>query len=430
MAKWFKELPLSLKNVSDRAKPGLPGARTLPKVGASHKNSAPDSAGSSVKNRKNSSSDGQGKGLKESRLSRESFQSFLSGKSRKNSRDDISAFQTSKGHNTYINRLIKVDPNLQEKNGRNFQEVNEQGQEPEKGIKEETIIILEDYADPYDAKRTKVQRDAEREGENDGYMEPYDAQQMITEIRRRGSKDQLITELLLMELTSPSEGKAEAKRQGSQELLTKPPQLYDTPYEPPDNEQDGEEKKVQRVADGTRPENDERPAGEYEQPWEWKKEHIVRALSVQFENSERSQAKEEGGRLHQRQKSWTAKVLKQPQAEQTDKVDPTVPLEKQSWYHGSVTRAEAESRLQSCREASYLLRNSESGNSKYSIALKTSQGCVHIIVAQTKDNKFTLNQTSGVFCSIPEVVHYYSSQKLPFKGAEHMSLLYPVPRVH
>lgn len=82
-----------------------------------------------------------------------------------------------------------------------------------------------------------------------------------------------------MELTCPNESKMEAKRQGSQELLVKPPQLYDTPYEPPDSEQDGEEKKVLRATDGTRPENDERPAGEYEQPWEWKKEHIVRALS-------------------------------------------------------------------------------------------------------------------------------------------------------
>lgn len=57
---------------------------------------------------------------------------------------------------------------------------------------------------------------------------------------------------------------------------------------------------------------------------------------------------------------------------------------------------------------------------------RTSQGCVHIIVAQTKDSKYTLNQTSAVFDSIPEVVHYYSSEKLPFKGAGHMALLYPV----
>lgn len=140
MAKWFKELPLSLKNVSDRAKPGLPGAKTLPKLGGSHKNSSPDSSGSSVKNRKNSS-DGQGKSVKESRLSRESLQSLLAGKSRKNSRDETGAFRPAKGHNTYINRLIKVDPSLQEKNGGNFQEVNEQGQEPEKGTKEEKVSI-------------------------------------------------------------------------------------------------------------------------------------------------------------------------------------------------------------------------------------------------------------------------------------------------
>ena len=42
------------------------------------------------------------------------------------------------------------------------------------------MIILEDYADPFDAQKTRDQRVAEREGENDGYMEPYDAQQMIT----------------------------------------------------------------------------------------------------------------------------------------------------------------------------------------------------------------------------------------------------------
>lgn len=59
--------------------------------------------------------------------------------------------------------------------------------------------------------------------------------------------------------------------------------------------------------------------------------------------------------------------------------------------------------------------------------LRTSQGCVHIIVAQTKDSKYTLDQTSAVFGSVPELVRHYSSEKLPFKGAEHMALLHPVP---
>lgn len=61
-----------------------------------------------------------------------------------------------------------------------------------------------------------------------------------------------------------------AKRRGSKELVGKPPQLYDTPYEPPD----GAPERRARL-----PAEDERPAAEYEQPWEWKKEQIARALS-------------------------------------------------------------------------------------------------------------------------------------------------------
>lgn len=60
------------------------------------------------------------------------------------------------------------------------------------------------------------------------------------------------------------------KRRSSKELVGKPPQLYDTPYEPPD----GAPERRARL-----PAEDERPAAEYEQPWEWKKEQIARALS-------------------------------------------------------------------------------------------------------------------------------------------------------
>lgn len=45
-------------------------------------------------------------------------------------------------------------------------------------------------------------------------------------------------------------------------------------------------------------------------------------------------------------------------------------LASPSWYHGSVSRQQAEAQLQRCREASFLVRDSESGTSKYSIALK------------------------------------------------------------
>ncbi|NXH53266.1 SHE protein, partial [Rhabdornis inornatus] len=390
-----------------------------------------------------------------SRLSRDNLQGLLqaaTGKMRKNSRVEGG---TAEGPSkTYINRLIKVEAS--EKNGKGHSGPLPGGlpapeQDKGKPPKTETsdpraqllvkqrlqqclfsaqVIILEDYADPYDAKRTKGQRDAERLGENDGYMEPYDAQQMITEIRRRGSKDPLVKAILLLDCPGePGEGGAKldlAKRPGGKEVAGKGPQLYDTPYEPGEGVAGGTPERRVRAGDGRLPENDERPAGEYEQPWEWKKEQIVKALSVQFESSERP--KEETLRQHLRQKSWTPKMLKPAGTEHSEgeRVDPALALEKQPWYHGAITRAEAESRLQTCREAGYLVRTSETGSGKYSIALKTSQGCVHIIVAQTKDNKYTLSQASGVFASIPEVVHYYSTEKLPFKGAEHMALLHPV----
>ncbi|NXD00427.1 SHE protein, partial [Certhia familiaris] len=391
-----------------------------------------------------------------SRLSRDNLQGLLqaaTGKMRKNSR--VEGATPEGPSKTYINRLIKVEAS--DKNGKGHPgplPASLPAPEQDKGKlpKTETpdpraqllvkqrliqqclfsaqVIILEDYADPYDAKRTKGQRDAERLGENDGYMEPYDAQQMITEIRRRGSKDPLVKAILLLDGPGePGEGGAKldlAKRLGSKEMAGKGAQLYDIPYEPGEGVTGGTPERRVRAGDGRLPENDERPAGEYEQPWEWKKEQIVKALSVQFEGSERS--KEETLRQHLRQKSWTPKMLKPAGTEHSEgeRVDPALALEKQPWYHGAITRAEAESRLQTCREAGYLVRTSETGSGKYSIALKTSQGCVHIIVAQTKDNKYTLSQASGVFASIPEVVHYYSTEKLPFKGAEHMALLHPV----
>ncbi|XP_045640014.1 SH2 domain-containing adapter protein E, partial [Ursus americanus] len=447
-ARWFKEFPLNLKTASERARPGGGGGRL-------RKNSEAGGAGPTPgKGRKNSAAElGSGRAgvgaPRDSRPPRDSLQGLIqaaAGKGRKNSRaaedEPHRGGARSAGCSTYISRLIKVD--AQEKSVKSASSSGSSGSSsscpssassspaslgPEldkgkTGKQPDTVIILEDYADPYDAKRTKGQRDAERAGENDGYMEPYDAQQMITEIRRRGSKDPLVKALHLLDgPCEPGENitKTEtlAKRRSSKDLLGKPPQLYDTPYEPADGASD----RRARL-----PAEDERPAAEYEQPWEWKKEQIARALSVQFEGSERPSVKEDVGKQHQRQKSWTQKILKPAAPDHGDgeKVDRALPLGRQPWYHGAITRAEAESRLQPCREAGYLVRNSESGNSKYSIALKTSQGCVHIIVAQTKDNKYTLNQTSAVFDSIPELVHYYSNEKLPFKGAEHMTLLYPV----
>lgn len=61
-----------------------------------------------------------------------------------------------------------------------------------------------------------------------------------------------------------------------------------------------------------------------------------------------------------------------------------------------------------------------------SLSPRSSQGFMHMKLSRTKENKYVLGQNSGLFDSVPEIIHFYSSRKLPIKGAEHMSLLYPV----
>ncbi|XP_034016720.1 SH2 domain-containing adapter protein E-like [Thalassophryne amazonica] len=454
MAKWFKEFPINLKNGTDRMRSSSEsGPQTRASKAGLVVSIGTKATGSKTTPRKISSAESPGRGgvgsllsgrnhkISAVELSRNGspkdskvWDNLLSGKSRKNSKTEpVSEEQhrspkTSTPTNTYINRLIRVDK--QDKSGNfNSSTISQVVPEEEKPsqCKTDTLIILEDYADPFDAQKTREQREAERVGENDGYMEPYDAQQMITEIRRRGSKD-------LLKVCVVMDGSEGTGDKGQPATL----QIYDVTCE---GSGDGNKTTT------TRPELDSRPSTEYELPWDRKKEHVVKSLSAQFDNPERlNTAKEETNHLsltrhHLRQKSWTQKILKSsqnlfPSSSPTSSpepdgccVDPSLPLETQSWYHGCVTRQEAEFQLQACKEASFLVRNSESDSSKYSIALKTSQSCVHIIVAQTKENGYTLDQSSCVFPSIPEVVHYYCNQRLPFNGAEHMTLLHPVPRI-
>ncbi|XP_067871639.1 SH2 domain-containing adapter protein F-like isoform X4 [Heterodontus francisci] len=274
--------------------------------------------------------------------------------------------------------------------------------------KQGKVIILEDYADPFDAKQAGVaQVGQEKVTENDGYMEPYEAQKMMAEIRRRGSKD------------PPS----------------KPLPLYDTPYEPTENGGDSDTEKLvsHRPRESRLPEDDERPPGEYDQPWEWKKDRISKAFAVQFDGVDKnrlSPPKEEKVRHQNRLSGPNLKSLKHQSLEFSgplgERVEPNLPLGSQTWYHGAISRTDAENLLRLCKEASYLVRNSETTKNDYSLSLKSNQGFMHMKLTRTKESKYVLGLNSPPFDSVPEVIHYYTSRKLPIKGAEHMSLLYPV----
>ncbi|XP_032384525.1 SH2 domain-containing adapter protein F isoform X5 [Etheostoma spectabile] len=274
----------------------------------------------------------------------------------------------------------------------------------------EKLIILEDYADPFDAEQAGgTQTSTEKvTTENDGYMEPYEAQKMMAEIRSGGR--------------GPKEGPG------------KQLPLYDTPYEPAENGGDSDPERSRCPRESRLPQDDERPPEEYDQPWEWKKERISKAFAVQFDGVEKSRmspTKEGKTRPLQRHSSGCLVNTKMTSVDHCssslgERIDPTMPLESQFWYHGAISRTDAESLLRLCKEASYLVRNSETCKNDYSLSLKSSQGFMHMKLSRTKENKYILGQNSCPFDSVPEIIHFYSSRKLPIKGAEHMSLLYPV----
>ncbi|XP_054071057.1 SH2 domain-containing adapter protein F isoform X2 [Rissa tridactyla] len=270
------------------------------------------------------------------------------------------------------------------------------------------LAVLEDYADPFDAAQVAgSQAGLEKVTENDGYMEPYEAQKMMAEIRQKGLR----------------------------EAPARPLHLYDTPYEPVLGglDVDGDHLVCPRPRESRLPEDDERPPEEYDQPWEWKKERISKAFAGPSEGlgyGRTSPCREEKARAALRHGSSSLKSTKTLMAEPGpflgERIDPALPLESQCWYHGAISRTDAETLLRLCKEASYLVRNSETSKNDFSLSLKSSQGFMHMKLSRTQENKYVLGQHSPPFDSVPEIIHHYASRKLPIKGAEHMSLLYPV----
>ncbi|XP_054693287.1 SH2 domain-containing adapter protein F isoform X2 [Grus americana] len=270
------------------------------------------------------------------------------------------------------------------------------------------LAVLEDYADPFDAAQVAgSQAGLEKVMENDGYMEPYEAQKMMAEIRQKGLR----------------------------EAPARPLHLYDTPYEPVLGglDADGDRPACPRPRESRLPEDDERPPEEYDQPWEWKKERISKAFAGPSEGlgyGRTSPCREEKARAALRHGSSSLKSTKMLIAEPGpfvgERIDPALPLESQCWYHGAISRTDAETLLRLCKEASYLVRNSETSKNDFSLSLKSSQGFMHMKLSRTQENKYVLGQHSPPFDSVPEIIHHYASRKLPIKGAEHMSLLYPV----
>lgn len=63
-----------------------------------------------------------------------------------------------------------------------------------------------------------------------------------------------------------------------------------------------------------------------------------------------------------------------------DLVDDAIPLEIQSWYHGSITRRDAEKRLKPAPAGSFLVRDSMASHADYFLAARGENGFLHVRV--------------------------------------------------
>ncbi|KAF7646846.1 hypothetical protein LDENG_00181530 [Lucifuga dentata] len=255
-----------------------------------------------------------------------------------------------------------------------------------------------DYSDPFDARPDpRVKPNLEPKSAPPdccSYMEPFEAQRIISELQHNTMTNR-------------------SGRGGGD-------QLYDNPYEErtqhhratPSSSSSSSQQQPQRVdsRESRLPQDDERPADEYDQPWEWKKDNISKALAVQFEGAERERSRtqtEQTRFVRTSPTSTTAGSATLCLHGDTppllgERVDPSLPLERQVWYHGALSRSEAESLLTLCKENSYLVRNSQTCRNDYSLSLRSCKGFMHMKFTQCESGRYVLGENSPPFSTIPE----------------------------
>uniref|UniRef100_A0A1A9ZEM3 SH2 domain-containing adapter protein D n=1 Tax=Glossina pallidipes TaxID=7398 RepID=A0A1A9ZEM3_GLOPL len=118
--------------------------------------------------------------------------------------------------------------------------------------------------------------------------------------------------------------------------------------------------------------------------------------------------------------------LNQGFATAVDLIDVSIPLERQGWYHGAITRIEAETTLRPLSEGSFLVRNCESTKQDYSLSLKGAKGFMHMRIQRNESGQYILGQFSRPFDTVPDMIRHFCLNRLPVRGAEHMCLIEPV----
>lgn len=119
----------------------------------------------------------------------------------------------------------------------------------------------------------------------------------------------------------------------------------------------------------------------------------------------------------------------QPTAATAEKKRPLLPLKQQRWFHGDITRQQAEELLVDEPVGSFLVRVSSTGNQDYSLSLRVpSLGAIHLKITFA-DGQYVLGQFSQPFNSITEMIDHYSNNPITIRHAEHVKLQKGVSRL-
>ncbi|XP_038077620.1 SH2 domain-containing adapter protein B-like isoform X2 [Patiria miniata] len=304
----------------------------------------------------------------------------------------------------------------------------------------------DDYSLPYDlVKKTKHHITEEGWDPNrmaipeDDYSLPYDVIKHIKKQPPTNSKKQLQHQYEeppdVSEITRrTSAGETPEESQHWEEMTINTGQEKAAARDPEENGTDGP---MLSPAPDQTPQNDMRPQGEYDNPWEWRSHPLPRLPPESPGEKEKKNAVSRSGastpdnsrRNSPKKPSNMAKDLKlelrRKHEVQGEKIDPNMSLDQQSFYHGKLSRIEAEKLLKPCKECSYLVRQSESAQKDYSLSLKSAKGFMHMKIVCYSQG-YVLGEFSKPFAGIPHMIHYYTTHKLNIKGAEHMALLHPV----
>ncbi|XP_061167192.1 SH2 domain-containing adapter protein F-like isoform X2 [Saccostrea echinata] len=109
-------------------------------------------------------------------------------------------------------------------------------------------------------------------------------------------------------------------------------------------------------------------------------------------------------------------------------IDPKLPLDIQKFYHGGITRRDAEELLVIHKEGSYLVRRSETQKNVFSLSLKGIGGIPMHLRISLLHGEYVLGENSQPFPTVPEMVDYYTRHNLPVQNASHIKLLHPIAR--